>query len=341
MTRTRGLLLITLDAFGTLYRPRKSIPLQYLEVARSCGLKLEASAAAAAAAAMAQSFKAAFQTHSSRSPNYGRASTGGTSTTTTTTTTPTPTPERWWADVVHDTFKPLLSLFSPPASPQLQQHIPDRLAGELFRHFSTGKAYELFPDTMPFIRQMRRLRLRHRHRHPGSPLPSSLLSSSLPGVQDVVVGVLTNSDPRVAGILQSLGLELGSPNGGPGQPDLDFVLTSYEIGHEKPSPMAFAEAEQRARAALGLPRLQLGDQQSYHDQTGAELHTVKVHVGDDLHKDYWGPIRSGRGWDAVLLARNTVETGSPSPSPSPDVRRITKLTDIEAVLMSLLERSAE
>jgi REG-2-like HAD superfamily hydrolase len=290
LTRQPRTLLITLDAFGTLYRPRKSIAIQYLDVAKSCGLHIEADTKD-----FGRSFRKAFIVHCSRSPNYGKA-TGM-------------KPEKWWANVVNDTFTPLIAS---------EETVPKSLPDSLFQHFSSERGYELFPDTMPFLQQMRQWKL------------NLNLSPDL-GVKNVVVGVLTNSDPRVAGVLKSLGLVVGERQPQNAQIDLDFVLTSYEIGQEKPSPVAFAEAEQMARTTLGLPRLREQSQNDFISDA------IKVHIGDDLHKDYWGAIRSGGRWDAILLDRDSNE----NESPYHDVRHITKLTDAQAVLISLLQRSQQ
>src|SRR5947209_2025284 len=118
LTKRPRTLLITLDAFGTLYRPRQSIAVQYLAVAKSCGLDLDTDTDH-----FSQSFKNAFKANYSRSPNYGKA-TGM-------------KPEKWWANVVNETFKPLVL----PG-----EAIPGSLSDSLFQHFSSHKGYELFPD---------------------------------------------------------------------------------------------------------------------------------------------------------------------------------------------------
>ena len=282
LSRQSRTLLITVDAFGTLYRPRQSIPAQYLAVARSCGLHVSADTKT-----LSQSFKNAFRLNYAHSPNYGKA-TGM-------------RPEEWWANVVNDTFEPLVLD---------GQRVPESLPASLFEHFSGGKGYELFPDTMPFLQQIRQWRQNLRREH---------------GVDRVVIGVLTNSDPRVAGVLKNLGVAVGDGCGQNFQNDLDFVLTSYEIGHEKPSPLAFAEAEQQARTTLGLPRLRKDSNDSVSDG-------VKVHIGDDLHQDYWGAVRADRKWDAILLDRNSA-TEEP---PYNDVKHIATLTDAQACFTYLV-----
>lgn len=286
LSRQSRTLLVTLDAFGTLYRPRKGIAIQYLEVANSCGLHIDVNIED-----FNQSFKQAFQAQYSRSPNYGKA-TGM-------------KPETWWIDVVNDTFRPLVTG---------GERIPESLPSSLFHHFSSEKGYELYPDTMPFFQQLKQWK---QNLIPGL------------GVKNVVVGVVTNSDPRVTNVLQSFGLTIGQSQKESIQNDIDFVSTSYETGHEKPNPAAFAKVEQMARTTLGLP--QIRDQSS----DDAVSDAIKVHIGDHLHKDYWAAIRSGRGWDAILLDRSADE----AESPYHDVRYVTKLTETQAVLMSLLQQS--
>lgn len=283
LSRQTRTLLVTLDAFGTLYRPREGIAIQYLQVAKSWGLHINANIDE-----FNQSFKQAFQAQYSRSPNYGKA-TGV-------------RPETWWADVVNATFRPLITA---------EERIPENLSSSLFHHFSSKEGYELYPDTIPFFQQLKQWKQN--------------LAPDL-GVKNVVVGVVTNSDPRVARVLQSFGLTIGQSGKESIPNDIDFVSASYETGHEKPSPAAFAKAEQMAWTTLGLPQIR---GQSSDDVVS---NAIKVHIGDHLHKDYWAAIRSGRGWDAILLDRSADE----AESPYHDVRYVTKLTETQAVLMSLL-----
>jgi FMN phosphatase YigB (HAD superfamily) len=305
--RKRRTLLLTLDAFNTLYRPLLPIPTQYLSLARFHGLHLHNPTpytTTTTTQQLTQSFHQAFKTHSSRSPNYGKA-------------TPGMTPEHWWASVVIDTFEPLL----PHGS-----RVPDTLSAALFEHFASRSAYELFPDVMPFFRQMKSWKRSLRLGNAGGG-----------GVDKIVVGVLTNSDPRVASVLRSLGLVVGDGNGDgsrlDSENDLDFVLTSYESGYEKPSPAAFEVAEQRARRVRGLPELL---SEPFLDGLGEDEgeEGVKVHIGDELQKDFWGAIRARRGWDAVLLDRGAAK----GESVYSDVRHVTTLVDVQAEVASLLQR---
>lgn len=72
-------LLLCFDAFGTLFRPKQPIPVQYAAVARQHGLD------GFGLDQLAASFGAAFKQASHEHPNYGRASGMGA--------------ERWWTNV--------------------------------------------------------------------------------------------------------------------------------------------------------------------------------------------------------------------------------------------------
>ena len=116
----------------------------------------------------------------------------------------------------------------------------------------------------------------------------------------VVVGVITNSDPRVPDILSSLGLRVSTLRFG-GQPskqeipdqayDIEFAVMSYDVGHEKPDKRIFAAAEEMlnviSRAGGNATRdIELSLWQ-------------KVYVGDEYDKDVIGAVNAG--WDAVLI----------------------------------------
>jgi beta-phosphoglucomutase-like phosphatase (HAD superfamily) len=107
---------------------------------------------------------------------------------------------------------------------------------------------------------------------------------------DITVGVITNSDDRIPGILSSLGLNVGSPRHGMGlssqnsnsEEDINFVVMSYDVGHEKPAREIF----DAARALAGASPTQ---------------GNWCLHVGDDLDKDYKGA--KAADWESVLLCK--------------------------------------
>ena len=271
---------VTLDAFGTLYHPKKPIAVQYLEIARRCGLKADIKVPELEA-----SFRKEFKSQSSRYPNYGKA--GGSMTV-----------ESWWDNVVYGAFRPLCR----------GDHIPDSLGPTLFRHFSSREAYALYPDVVPFLQSMRKLR--QKYTDPKGPI--------------IAIGVITNSDDRALNILESLGLKIGSVNirrNEPSHPfsgasgynsadDINFLVTSYETGYEKPDSRIFEEADWRT-LRLWPSRW---EQSSQHNLTGSNLISrtfgllwkragiTRIHVGDDFEKDYQGAKVTGR--QAMHLCRN-------------------------------------
>ena len=379
-----SLLLITLDAFGTLYKPRQSVARQYLDIARSHNLSWSANFVQRRSIdhderdsgkkdetlqAFSQSFKHAFKTQTARHPNYGKA-------------TPSMTPKVWWRNVVHDSFRPFMSLGSD---------FPEALSDELFNRFSGRDGYMLFPDSMPFLQQIRQWKQDFglesgKGRFPN--VASLSPSSSLPESESnrplrLVSGVITNSDPRVARILESLDvdvtcttehyeskrIESGNKNhdiqGGSKEvkhappPHLDFVLTSYEMSMEKPDPSVFVEAEHQlatqlpklishgARTATSssmmIPKLSWkNDNGCAHDVDFDHLlkHAIKVHIGDDINKDYWGARNSRRGWHSIWLDREgSGEKGPQRPDHDDNVGSVEKvagLGDLGTALKKIL-----
>lgn len=91
--------------------------------------------------------------------------------------------------------------------------------------------------------------------------------------QGLILGAISNFDERLNGILSSTDL----------RQYLNFVVTSYAAGEEKPSPLIF-------KYALKL----LEDE---HDIR--ILPDEALHIGDKLDNDYLGPREAG--WNAVLV----------------------------------------
>ncbi|KAH8176690.1 hypothetical protein LIA77_05108 [Sarocladium implicatum] len=125
MTRPPKLLLC-FDAFGTLFRPKRSVTLQYAQVARSCGITNFADDDVQAA------FKDAFKQESKRNPNYGKATGLGAT--------------QWWTNVINNTFTPLLP----------QGHsMPRDLAPRLLHRFSSNEGYDTEPSLAHSLRSLK------------------------------------------------------------------------------------------------------------------------------------------------------------------------------------------
>lgn len=84
----------------------------------------------------------------------------------------------------------------------------------------------------------------------------------------IKLGVISNFDPRLQKILKALDVNQY----------FDFVLTSYEVGCEKPHPRIFEAALKKASEANK---------------------EEAVHIGDDVRLDYFGA--KSVGWQALLL----------------------------------------
>ncbi|KXJ86153.1 hypothetical protein Micbo1qcDRAFT_237089 [Microdochium bolleyi] len=280
-------LLLCFDAFGTLFRPKHSVAQQYGDVARQCGLSSRLREEDVQPCLMA-----AMKAESKRNPNFGRATGLGAT--------------KWWTNVIHNTFAPLLA--GTGAS------IPDDLAPRLLHRFATMDGYTLeSPDLVSSLRSLK-----------GTPPPAPPRTASVDGAasgqgvqrgplyDQIVVGIVTNSDDRVPGILSSAGfavspLRYGTELGDPAEMtaivdadgndltdwDIDFHCMSYDVGVAKPDLAIFEAADYM------LPRVL--DARSTAALSHAEAHQAwqKIYVGDEYAKDVVGSLSAG--WNSVLL----------------------------------------
>jgi FMN phosphatase YigB (HAD superfamily) len=170
------------------------------------------------------------------------------------------------------------------------QQVPPALITDLYQSFSSEEPYTLYPDVKKFFLELQKYK-------------DASKTHKLPWpCKKVVVGIISNSDDRVPGILQSFGLQTGTRRVGTSSNaklhssfgnDIDFVVLSYDVGHEKPDRQMFD-------AATLLLSEMPADEGGQLDPDDFQ----KLYVGDDLEKDYHGAI--GAGWDSVLLDRNGV-----------------------------------
>ncbi|MDX1630438.1 MAG: HAD-IA family hydrolase [Thermoanaerobaculia bacterium] len=118
------------------------------------------------------------------------------------------------------------------------------LVRELFDRFRQADAWRVFPDVSPALETLRDLGLR--------------------------LAVLSNFDPRLEEILRALDLRRFFAE----------VVTSYEVGAEKPHPGPFRELQSR----IGLPGRRI------------------LHVGNERRRDVEGARAAG--WRALWLRRD-------------------------------------
>ncbi|KAL1895454.1 hypothetical protein Sste5346_005260 [Sporothrix stenoceras] len=172
----------------------------------------------------------------------------------------------WWTQVIEETFRPFV------------ETVPPGLAPQLLERFASSEGYTM-DERLP--RLMRSLKERQS------------------AYGRIVVGVITNSDDRVPGILSSFGLRVSplrygkettvSPS--PSTYDIDFHCMSYDAGVEKPDPAIFRAAEEL------LPRV--GGVDADADADAGPAHWDKVYVGDEAPRDVTGAHAAG--WNAVLV----------------------------------------
>jgi FMN phosphatase YigB (HAD superfamily) len=253
-------LLLCLDAFGTLFTPSISIPIAYARAAARHGIHIPNTEDPKEVSTL---FKQAFKKESQQNPNYGKATNMGA--------------EKWWGNIIQNTFTPFLK----PG-----QRFPQALIKELLQRYSSDEGYTLYSDVRPFFSLLRSAK--------SQPCPSWPWDKT-------IVGIISNSDDRVPGILSSFGLKVVARRfSSPSQmspstqintyEDISFVILSYDVGHEKPSPEIFKAAEDMLSSALCST-----------SSTSAAQDYEKLYIGDDLEKDYLGA--EAAGWERLLLVR--------------------------------------
>ncbi|EAW23862.1 putative haloacid dehalogenase-like hydrolase [Aspergillus fischeri NRRL 181] len=284
-------LLLTLDAFGTVFHPRRPVPDQYAEAAHAFGLPRST----ITPDRLKTAFKSTFKKQSQTRPNYGREEVlrgryGG--------------PRQWWEEVIRGSFAQVLTsreqggrASSSSSSSGADVAVPDALVSHLLDRFAGSEGYALFDDVAPFLAVVRAVKSRRRGLGP---------------FERVLIGVISNSDDRVPAVLRALGLSVGDVRADQGVEsmrlpgfeerdanrknastvdqvdDVDLVITSYEAGEEKPSRVIFDVARRQARRLLG-------------DEGESGDNWVCVHVGDDFDKDYQAALNAG--WDGYYLPR--------------------------------------
>jgi FMN phosphatase YigB (HAD superfamily) len=293
LPRNPRTLLLTLDAFGTLFHPRLPVPDQYAATAHKFGLPRTV----ITPDRLKTAFKETFKAQTRQFPNYGRSDVlrgqyGG--------------PRQWWEEVIRGSFARALAEHTGGAQwaqtgPSEKIILPPGLIDTLLDRFAGSEGYALYDDVAPFFRRMREVK-----------------TSGQSPFDHIIIGVVSNSDDRVPAVLKSLGVRVGDMRAdqdrssmelpgfeerqamlaiadGQDIPDVDLVITSYEAGAEKPDQLIFDVAKRQAQL-LASPSM------------NSETDMTCVHVGDDYVKDY----RAARdaGWESYLLPRDPSQQNS-------------------------------
>ncbi|AAS53598.2 AFR227Wp [Eremothecium gossypii ATCC 10895] len=154
----------------------------------------------------------------------------------------------WWTLVIQRLFKPA--------------EVGEKMVAEILQRFQGHGAYKVFPDALWLLEELRVRR------------------------PEVVVGVLSNSDPTMRQVLLNLGL---------GSYFTDAIYLSYDLGAKKPERRAFDAA---------LERILERNPQLLGDLGAEELRAACWHVGDEKSADLCGA--TGAGWNGILVDRQDI-----------------------------------
>lgn len=266
---------LTLDCFGTLYTPHPAVNVQYSDFVRSeAGVEMDPGVVGKQ---MVQAFKYMDKHH----PNYGKEQHQqqlfpGKDTDVPYSQASAATKKQildnvhdWWAQIIQMSFHP-------------HALHPDVVRG-LDNHFQTRRAYELYPDVIPALEMLTRLK-----ENPEEKLLAACEAGTKTAAAATTIsfnfGVISNSDPRVFSILKNLGLDVFFP-------DHSDVYLSYDMGISKPDPKVFGH--------VAATQKLLGE--SSDDNVQVEYHFF--HVGDEVEKDQQAASRVP-GWSGVLVDRS-------------------------------------
>ncbi|XP_058793166.1 rhythmically expressed gene 2 protein-like isoform X2 [Phymastichus coffea] len=172
--------------------------------------------------------------------------------------------ENWWRNIVYDVFR--------DQHQNITNDKLDQIANSLIDCYSTNRCWHKYPGTIELLDS---LRLR----------------------PNLILGIISNFDERLEGILDSASL----------RSYFSFVITSYGLGVEKPSVAIFQEA-----LRLSSERLQ--------DEIPPK---EALHVGDRVDNDYLG-ARAAQ-WNAILINHDKDSTDDKRVEPSDVFRNFDEL----------------
>lgn len=231
---------IFFDLVGTLVEPRQRIGDQYAGVARRHGAGLDGGALEAAFAREMASTPAV-QAWGLPRAAAEEAERG------------------WWRRVVHRVFA------AGGAGDLLQPERFDPFFDDLYRHFTTGDAWRLYPDVLPVLDGLR--------------------------ARGLATGLVTNYDSRIYRLVESLGLA----------PRLDSITIPATAGAPKPARAIFAHAL-RGHGLAPAHAAHVGDSigDDYQGALDAGLDAVLLDR-DDRHAALAGVRRARSLEEAVEL----------------------------------------
>ncbi|KAK9492853.1 hypothetical protein V1508DRAFT_386583 [Lipomyces doorenjongii] len=264
--------LLTLDAFGTVYTPRPSVPDQYSQIYSQHFPTHRALPPAGISTSFRQAYKARLQSH----PNYF----GG--------------EKEWWTELIKATFTiAAADAFTEISAVQVSSLAREVFVNDLYEHFNSGQAYMLMPDITEFLDSIH------------SVMRIGILSNSDSRcrVELRELGVLASEDDLTTA-QRTVGDKDGRSGHGWVKRDRDVVL-SCEVGAEKPDARIFEAAVENVLGSSAVT-----EPVAPEGEPLAVAKSVRYwHVGDDVEKDVLPLVDSSnalklRGWGAVYLKRS-------------------------------------
>ncbi|KAG9593975.1 hypothetical protein KCU77_g6268, partial [Aureobasidium melanogenum] len=275
-------LLLCVDAFGTLFRPRSPIAEQYGNVARGMGVKISDEE-------VAKSFKSAY-------PNYGKKTDMGA--------------RQWWTEVINKTF-----------TPHHQGPLPTNLTPTLINRFWCKDGYTLFPD-VSYLQKLSHSPQRQRNASSRLVIGVITNSDDrVPDVL-TSLGLKVNPlryNPTLKDSTQEARQAEEAQNHQ--HPDIDFCVMSYDVGVEKPSSEIFdaavdtlssllsSESKEYKKEDWGL--VYVGDEVG-KDAKGAVMagwNAVLLDRGGEVDTAYEGDAPGVEGWIEVEGSRVPILEG--------------------------------
>ena len=268
-------LLLTFDAFDTLYTPDPSPAEQYTEVARTLGYDVEVDQ-------VKTSFKDAFKSVSKNDPDLFDEALQKYSY------------KAYWARIIQNTFENF--------RPEGRNWPDEELELKLLHRFSTDQGYRLLPG----VRELLSLigTSWQARNWPPKRTMLGIVSNTDPRTRSVLhsfgIPIRTRKafmyPPRYIPINHTDNPKFGSAG-------FAFAAISYECGFEKPDLRIFMSALKKAQRKLdeaeAVDRLTRSGKDMLSN-IHEEFH--HMHVGDSLEKDVIPAL--ALGWDAVLVDRS-------------------------------------
>lgn len=147
----------------------------------------------------------------------------------------------WWKELVMEIFR------KSAIRQDLDSEVLSKIANQLIEDYKTEQCWEIYDNVGKLLKDIKKHQL--------------------------VVGIISNFDPRINNVLESLKIE-----------EVDLVVTSYQVGHQKPDPEIFNVALEKANE-LAKEKI---------------LPENCLHIGNHPIKDYQGARNAN--WKSALVS---------------------------------------